>query len=142
MEQARLRVPRPRERTDELHVLQRPLPAVAASARLARVTVGAACRAWRIPDAGEPAALVASELIATAVQCGSRGQLTLRLLMSPDRLRLELHDPSGRVAPGPGDPDEPSWPLEVVAASCRDWGVEPLGGGTQLFAELSLPAGL
>lgn len=131
--------PHLRGRGTERHLLQRPLPAVAASARLARVTARAACRAWRVPAAGDAAALVASELVATALQHRSRGALTLRVLMTPRRLRIELHDPSGRLTADPlADHHEDCCSAQVVAALTVRWGVETFGGGTQLYAELAL----
>lgn len=131
--------PHLRGRPAERHLLQRPLPAVAASARLARVTARAACRAWRVPDAGDAAALVASELVATALRHQSRGALTLRVLMTPRRLRLEVHDPSGRLTADPvADHHEGCCSAQVVAAASVRWGVEPYGSGTQIYAELPL----
>lgn len=116
----------------EHHVLQRPLPAVAASARLARVTARAACRAWRVPDAGDSAALVASELVGLALQQQAREQLTLRVLMTPRRLRLELHDGSDRLSGAAA--------TTLLQATCVRCGVEELAQGAQLFGELALPA--
>lgn len=123
----------------DIRRLQRPLPAVAASARLARMTARAACRAWRVPEAGDAAALLASELVTTALQHESRGQLTLRMLLSPRRLRLELHDPSGRLSADPVGEHEACCSVRVVAGTSVRWGVEPHGGGRQLWAELALP---
>lgn len=141
MHESRPGGPHLRRRGSELRLLQRPLPAVPASVRLARVTARVACRAWRVPDVADAAALVAAEMLAVALQQQSRGLLTLRVLMTPRRLRLELHDPSGRLH-ADLDPaaDEPSRRTQVLAAVCVRWGVEPHGGGTQLFVELALPA--
>jgi hypothetical protein len=122
----------------ELHRLQRPLPAVPASARLARVTARVACRAWRIPDAGEVAAQVASELVARALTHAPKGQLTLRVLMTPRRLRLELHVPSLELPPesatGHADPVS----VQVLEGTSTRWGMEAHGEGTQLYAEIAL----
>jgi hypothetical protein len=122
----------------ELHRLQRPLPAVPASARLARVTAQVACRAWRIPDSGELAAQVASELVAAALRHTSRGQLVLRVLMTPRRLRLELHAPSNDIPLDLPTRSADSPNVQLLAATSTRWGVEPQGEGMQLFAEIAL----
>lgn len=122
----------------ELHRLQRPLPAVPASARLARVTAGVACRAWRIPEAGEVAAQVASELVTAALSHTPRGQLILRVLMTPRRLRLELHAPFIDVPLDLPTPGADSTNVQVLDGTSTRWGVEPYGEGTQLFAEIAL----
>ena len=123
----------------EQHRLSRPLPAVRASARLARMTARVACRAWRVPQAAESAALVASELVAAAVEHAPRGQLTLQVLMTPRRLRIELHDPSG-VLPWQLENDEDTdLRLQLVAGTSVRWGADRCGAGTRVFAELPLP---
>lgn len=125
-----------RGRVDEWHVLQRSLPVTAASARLARVTVGVACRAWRVPSLQEPAVLVASELVTTALRHAPPGLLTLRVLMTPRRLRVEVHDPSGSVPLHPRS-EEDGRALAVVADASVRCGVELRLPGVQLWAELA-----
>ena len=123
----------------EWHVLQRALPATPASVRLGRMTARVACRAWRVPAVQESAALVTSELVTTVLRSASTGVLTLRVLMTPRRLRLEVHDPSGSVPTDvgrPGTPDADS--LAVVASEVIRWGVEGYRPGTVLWAELAL----
>lgn len=119
----------------ELHQLQRVLPATPASARLARVTARVACRAWRVPDAGEVCALVASELVTTVLAAGARGQLVLRVGMTPRRLRVEVHDPSGRLGPGSTPPD---WSPEVLQAATVRSGTDAWGSASRLWAEIPL----
>jgi hypothetical protein len=122
----------------ELHRLQRPLPAVPASARLARVTARVACRAWRVPEAGEVAALVASELVATALSHEPKGQLTLRVLMTPRRLRLELHAPTLELPLDLATGHDDLVTVRVLEGTSTRWGVEPHGAGIQLYAEIAL----
>jgi hypothetical protein len=102
----------------EWHVLQRALPATPASARLARMT-----------------ALVASELVTTVLRHAGPRTITLRVLMTPRRLRLEVHDPSGRLSHAlDGERDAAS--LAVVAASASRWGVDGRAAGAQVWAEI------
>ena len=119
----------------EWHVLQRTLPRTPASARLARVTARVACRAWRVPALEETAALVASELVALVLRHPGSGVLTLRVLMTPRRLRLEVHDPSGRVPPDVVDGDDTA--VAVIAGSTARWGVECHVPGAQVWAEIA-----
>jgi hypothetical protein len=123
----------------EWHVLQRALPRASASARLARMTARVACRAWRAPGVEESAALVAAELVTTVLRHAAHGPLSLRVRMTPRRLRLEVHDPSGRLPSclaGSGGEDAAS--VAVVAAAARRWGVECHRPGAQLWAEIAL----
>lgn len=120
-------------------MLQRVLPATAASARLARMTARVACRAWRLPDAEETAALVVSELVTTAVRHAREGVLTVRVRMTPRRLRLEVHEPGGGLpadlgAPGSRDADA----IAVVSAESARWGRDGATPGVVLWAELAL----
>ncbi|HVM26959.1 MAG TPA: hypothetical protein VM433_04710 [Mycobacteriales bacterium] len=131
--------PAQRGTVQEWHVLQRALPATPVAARLARMTARVACRAWRVPAAEEPAALVVSELVTTVLRRTETTTLSLRVLMTPRRLRLEVHDPSGRLpedlgAPGTDDVDA----LAVVAATAVRWGAERRAAGAQLWAEIAL----
>ena len=121
--------------TRELHQLQRLLPATPASARLARVTARVACRAWRVPGAADVGVLVASELVTTVLASGARGQLVLRILMTPRRLRLEVHDPSGRLQPTDRGA---AWSADVLEAAAVRSGIEPYGSGAHAWAEIPL----
>jgi hypothetical protein len=79
--------------------------------------------------------LVASEPVTTVLAAGARGQLVLRVLMTPRRPRLEVHDPSGRLGPGVPPPDWSPDVLQAVAVRC---GLEPSASGAQLWAEIPL----
>lgn len=123
----------------EWHVLQRALPATPASVRLARMTVQVACRAWRVPAAQEPAALVVSELVTTTLRRAGPGVLTLRVAMTPRRLRLQVHDPSGGTPPDVGAPGgADAVAAAVIAAEAVRWGVADALPGTELWAEIAL----
>jgi len=120
----------------EWHVLQRPLPRTPAAARLARVTARVATRAWRVPALEEAAAAVASELVGLVLRRDGAGVLTLRVLMTPRRLRLEVHDPTGGVHADVDD-DDPA--VALLAAYSARWGVDCHLPGAQLWAELPCP---
>lgn len=132
----RLGGPHLRGSVHEWHVLQRSLPRTPASARLARVTARVASRAWRVPAVEEAAALVASELVTLVLRHDGRGLLTLRVLMTPRRFRLEVHDPVGGVRADVVDTDDPG--VAVLTASADRWGVECHLPGAELWAELAI----
>ena len=127
--------PHLRGAAQEQHVLQRALPATAASARLARVTARVACRAWRVPDAGDSAVVVASELVNLALARPAQERLTLRVLMTPRRLRLEVHAP----APPLGDGSTDDMAAHLLGALCARWGQG--AGGSGVWAEIPLVDG-
>ena len=77
-------------------VVERTLPVSPGAARLARATAQVACRTWRISSACEVAVLAVSELVGNAVRHGGSGRLTLRLSMTPRRLRLEVRGTSSQ----------------------------------------------
>lgn len=121
----------------DLRRLQRVLPATPASAWVARVTARVACRAWRVPEIADTAVLVASELVTIAIRHAGSGRVLLRVLMTPRRVRLEVHDASGQLPTEMPHGDECSLQLvEAVTARC---GVEAQGAGTQVWAEIGLP---
>jgi hypothetical protein len=133
--------PELRGRSAEQHRLERSLPPVAASVRLARMTVRVACRAWRVPDAGDPAVLLASELVTEALRSRSSGALVLRVLMTPRRMRIEVHDRSASLTGALPDGWQDECRRQLLDAESTRWGVEPTPAGTQAYAELALPAG-
>jgi hypothetical protein len=140
--------PQLRGAVQEWHVLQRSLPVAPASVRLARMTARVACRAWRAPAAEEAAALVVSELVTVVVRHvapppgthhrGAAHLLSVRVLMTPRRLRLEVHDPSGAVPPDVGATVDDARALAVVTGACVRWGVECRTPGAQLWAEIAV----
>lgn len=131
----------------ELHVLERALPAMPASTALARMTARIACRAWRVPQVADDGVLLASELVTAAVRATAGVRVVLRVLMTPRRLRIEAHDPSGRLVAAIGDgrvlagrlPMDPVQQEVVRALTCR-CGVDPSGPGSQAWGELALQA--
>ena len=126
-----------RGQVQEWHQIQRALPASPVSVRLARMTARVACRAWRVPEAEETAALVASELVTVVLRHAEPGQLTLRVRMTPRRLRLEVRHPHGGLPADLGDPGTAdATALTILTASTVRWGVAPTG--SELWAEIAL----
>ena len=129
-----------RGRLEDERVVERTLPVSPGSARLARATAQVACRAWRISPACEDAALAVSELVGNAVRHGGSGRLTLRLAMTPRRLRLEVTDdsagsPALRMPPPDAESGRGLW---LVASVATRWGVEPAPPGKRIWVEIAL----
>ena len=121
-------------------VVERTLPVTPGAARLARATAQVACRAWSISSAGEVAVLAVSELVGNAVRHGGGGHLTLRLSMTPRRLRLEVFD-SGEGTPAVRKPPpdaEGGRGLWIISELSTRWGVEPAPPGKCIWVEVAL----
>jgi Histidine kinase-like ATPase domain len=125
--------------------LERTFPVVPIAAKLARTAAKAACVAWR-PARGEPCEIISlavSELVGNAVRHGCGGEVTVRLCMTPRRLRLEVVDA------------DPTWPalrhaelteecgrgLWLVSELATRWGVEAEAPGKRVWVEIALPNG-
>jgi anti-sigma regulatory factor (Ser/Thr protein kinase) len=120
-------------------------PAVAVVRRFARTAVGPA-----FPGLYE-LTVVASELFGNAVRhsrSGRRsgadgvGQVTVTLLTGDGLLRLEVADQGGEGVPRlrtPEDGGESGRGLHVVEALATDWGAEPDGARTVVWAEFAWP---
>ena len=121
-------------------VLERTLPITPGAARLARATAQVACRAWSISSACEVVVLAVSELVGNAVRHGSGGRLTLRLSMTPRRLRLEVTDnapgtPTVRTPPAEAEGGRGLW---LISELSTRWGVEPAPPGKRIWVEVAL----
>ena len=129
---------RDRGTVEELHVLSRPLPSTVAAARLARVAVRVAVRAWRLPGVEERAALVISEAVTAVLRHADAGGLVLVVRTTRRRLRLEVRCSGGLPAAlASADPDDADGAAVLDATAAR-WGT--CDGGRVLWAELALPA--
>lgn len=133
---------RQRGRLAEEREVERVLPATAGAARLARTTVQVACSAWGIPSAAEVAVLAVSELVGNAVRHAipGSGSLTMRLKMTPRRLRIEVVDtipgaPSVRRPPVEAEGGRGLW---LVSELATRWGVEPDPAGKRVWVEVAL----
>ncbi len=119
-------------------MLQRSLPATPASVRLGRMTARVACRAWRVPALEESAALVVSELLTTVLAYSDGNRITLRVRMTPRRLRIELHDPRSSLPADLAASERDAPAVAVVEASSIRWGLDHVAGGCEVWAELAL----
>ena len=121
-------------------VVERTLTATPTAAALARATAKVACRAWRIPSACEVAVLAVSELVGNAARHGGSGRLTLRLSMTPRRLRLEVVDATAGIPTvrRPGPDAESGRGLWLISELSTRWGVEPTGAGKRIWVEVAL----
>ncbi|WP_285778549.1 ATP-binding protein [Microtetraspora sp. NBRC 13810] len=115
-----------------------PLPPKADSVKTARDVTRNTLRSWGLPELGDDAALVVSELVTNAVRyapCspGAVGELPITLMllrMSPGVL-LAVADPSNQ-APTPKEPDfvsENGRGLYIVETYSRRWGWDRLDNG-------------
>lgn len=117
------------------------LPLRPESAASARRFLTAACAAWGVPEVAGTAELLGCELVTNAVRYATAMPgSTLRLLVIRDRarLRIEVHDPSGRppVVRAPG-PDETSGRgLVLVTALAADTGWRLAAHGKVVWCEL------
>ncbi len=121
-------------------VVERTFPVTPGAARLARATTQVACRAWSISSACEVVVLAVSELVGNAVRHGGSGRLTLRLFMTPRRLRLEVIDsgegtPTVRTPPPDAESGRGLW---IISELSTRWGVEPAPRGKCIWVEVAL----
>lgn len=118
---------------------QMPLPLAGAAAGLARRATRDALAAWQMAHLEEAAVLVVSELVTNAVLHARTGAsaMALRLEISGDRLRIEVHDgnPGGPEPRTPAGLDESGFGLMLVDAMTDKWGVLQTATGKAVWAE-------
>lgn len=112
------------------------------SVRLARRFVRSVCWLWRTPDVCETAVLAVSELVGNAVRADVGDWVLLRLLWTPRRLRLEVHDESERTPTlTAADPmAESGRGLWIISQLAVRWGTTRLPRGKCVWAEFALSA--
>jgi anti-sigma regulatory factor (Ser/Thr protein kinase) len=114
-------------------------PAELASAAEARRFAESTLQTWGCDEMVEPARLLISELVVNAVRhAGS--EVTLRLALRPDALRVEVED-SSSVRPERRSPDLTSATgrgLMIVEALAAEWGVDDVEGGKVVWFELAV----
>lgn len=117
------------------------LPAAAPAAGLARRATREALISWTLGHLEETATLLVSELVGNAVRhaCTPAMALELRLEISDDRLRIEVHDadPRPRQPRTPAELDESGFGFVLVQALTDGWGVRETASGKAVWAELS-----
>jgi CheY-like chemotaxis protein len=113
------------------------LPQELTSVGLARRFVRAILVDWGLPDLIDDALVVVSELTANAIT-HAYCSCELRLSLTPSALRVEVVD-SGAGAPEPqpaSSTREHGRGLHLVAALSTAWGMESVGPGKLVWAEL------
>jgi len=86
---------------------------------------------------GDVSELLTTELV-TNVVLHARSPITVRLLTSGDRLRVEVDDASNKaLVPQPADPERPSGKgLLLVDKLASDWGVDTRADGKTVWFEI------
>lgn len=118
-----------------------PLPFQADSVKTARDVTRTTLRGWGLPELGDDAALVVSELVTNAVRYAmyarGRREITLLLMRVVPHVLLAVADPSDDV-PRPKEPDfvsENGRGLYIVETYSQCWGWDPLAhGGKAVWA--------
>ncbi|MFJ4919837.1 ATP-binding protein [Streptomyces sp. NPDC088725] len=115
------------------------LPCAAASARPARLLIGAALHTWNFGCLVDPGRLIVSELVSNAVQhSGSRDIRVGITLPAAGRVRILVSDKSC-VAPiirEPQGDEESGRGLLVISEIAADWGADHRRWGKVVWAEL------
>ncbi|WP_345350858.1 ATP-binding protein [Actinoallomurus liliacearum] len=117
------------------------LPIRPESATPARRFLTAVSLGWGIPDAADTAELLGCELVTNAVRhAAAMPGSTLRLVLIRDgeRLRVEVHDPSGEppATRDPGLEATTGRGLLIVGALSTDAGWHPTAHGKAVWFEL------
>jgi anti-sigma regulatory factor (Ser/Thr protein kinase) len=118
------------------------LPVTARAAGLARLATRAVLGSWQLPLLSDAAVLLVSELVTNAVLHARHedGTLLLRLELSGDLLRIEVHDTDPRCPElgDPGELDESGFGLVLVATLAAKWGTTGTSDGKVVWAELDV----
>jgi hypothetical protein len=130
--------------TQEQFLLERSFPVVPMAAKLARTATKAACMSWRQGrgEVCEVLSLAVSELVGNAVRHACGREITVRLRMSPRRIRLEVVDadprpPKVRYAELSEEGGRGMW---LVSQMATRWGVESEPPGKRVWVEIALPS--
>ena len=126
-------------REEKPRTAQRRFHSDASNAAAARRFAADVLAAWDLAAVIDTARLLLGELITNAVQ-HTVGDVELRLLSWPGRLRVEVRDGSDRrPSPRPVGPESESGRgLQIVEFLAESWGYEPQdGGGKTVWFELA-----
>ncbi|MFE7331737.1 SpoIIE family protein phosphatase [Streptomyces sp. NPDC057565] len=98
-------------------------------------------RSWNVTQETDTALLVVSELITNAL-VHTQGEVRFDLTLTADSLRVAVSDSSPRT---PAKPAIADWEatggrgILLVEAMSAAWGSVPVGGGKQVWSEITLP---
>lgn len=109
----------------------------------ARRAVRSALQTWGLPDLGELAELVVSELV-TNVVLHARSAGVLRIVLTADHLRVEVDDPSTATPTVKhyGSDATTGRGLHLLDHLTERWGTEQRDSGKTVWAELARTASL
>jgi anti-sigma regulatory factor (Ser/Thr protein kinase) len=116
-----------------------------ANATRVRRLVGRVLQAWGEERLADVANLLVSELISNAIR-HARSELSVVIRLSPERLRVEVHDRTGGAMPAGGGSRahrvedalaESGRGLELVEALSHDWGVSGHDDGKAVWFEIA-----
>ncbi|MFN2517448.1 MAG: ATP-binding protein [Jatrophihabitantaceae bacterium] len=86
--------------------------------------------------------LVITELMTNAINAGCSGEITLELALHHNHLQVSVQDnaPGQPRVKQPSASNEHGRGLHIVATLATSWGVVPVVGGKQVWADLAVPA--
>lgn len=117
-------------------------PAVGAARRFLRQALQDQLDGHAGSDLADSLLMAANELATNAVM-HARTEFTVRLLVAPDRVRVEVADENSRVPQpclAPADATSGRG-LAIVDSSGLDWGVDRHPGGKTVWVQGARPAG-
>ncbi|MFD7052129.1 ATP-binding protein [Streptomyces mirabilis] len=136
-------MPRTLETADGAPAVTESLPRMAASASMARDMVCQAVETWGLAGLGDSATLLVTELVANAVMHARGNVIRVTVTrVAQRRVRVAVVDraPVSEL-PRPSDPlAEGGRGLFLVEAVSAGWGVDDLGWGKRVWADLQVPA--
>jgi anti-sigma regulatory factor (Ser/Thr protein kinase) len=136
-------MPRTLVTADGVPVVTESLPRMAASASIARDIVRQAVETWGLAGLADSATLVVTELVANAVMHARGDSIRVTVTrVAQRRVWVAVVDraPVSEL-PRPSDPlAEGGRGLFLVQAVSAGWGVDDLGWGKRVWAELQVPA--
>ncbi|MEV6026156.1 ATP-binding protein [Streptomyces sp. NPDC052036] len=117
-----------------------PFEAVPTEVSLLRRAAVAQLRQWGTPTAADEVELLVSELATNVIKHVGEGvSATLVLECQKERLRVEVHDKSGKLPSlsSPGCDEERGRGLHLIAALALSWGVGLTAAGKAVWCEIA-----
>jgi anti-sigma regulatory factor (Ser/Thr protein kinase) len=124
-----------------METVETQLPSTTSSPQLARAFLRGALETWRLDGFGDVTELLVTELVANVVMHVG-APMTLRVSRAPERVRVEIDDPSAELpkVQHPGAADEHGRGVLLVDRLADEWGAEawPDGSGKTVWFELDV----